>query len=226
MSYWQNLNKRYRMILKCLKDPGRKASWTYKKYHPDCDFEGKRVLNLGCGFTVFKAPNVVNLDMFPNDGVNVVWDLSKTPLPFKDNEFDLIIANHILEHIPGWWDCFKELARIVKVGGLIEVWLPGDGGSTQLGYRDHINVINACSFVGVKGTHRNAANAWEAIDRKENGHVCDLKYAKGCDIVLPCWWWLHILPERVVFFMTDHLRNVVEEIGYFFEKCPPKGATK
>lgn len=226
MKLLRNLINRYKNIRACLKHPGRFNSRTYRKYAPDCTFEGKKVLNLGCGTTTYKAPNVVNLDMFPGEGINVVWDLSKTPLPFEDQTFDLIVANHILEHIPGWWECFKDLARIVKIGGVIEVWIPGDGGSSQLGYRDHINVINFCSFTGVRGTCRNQANSWEINDRLNLGYVRDLAYCKDAQIIIPNWWWLYILPKKTVEFMTFHLRNVVTEVGYFFKRLPPEGEGK
>lgn len=203
----------------CLKHPGKSGSMTYTKYRPGCTFEGKKVLNLGCGNTTYPAPNVVNMDLYEVPGVNVVWDLSKTPLPFEDNTFDFIIANHILEHVPNWWECFKDLARIVKVGGTVEVWGPGRG-DTQLGYRDHINVINHCSFVGIRGTRRNYANAWEQEDRKTHGFVNDLELSEE-RCALANFWWLAILPARLQNWASLYLTNVVTEYGWKFKKLPP-----
>lgn len=42
-------------------------------------------LNLGCGKDI-KA-GYVNLDIVKLDGVYVVWDVNKLPLPFKKEEF-------------------------------------------------------------------------------------------------------------------------------------------
>jgi SAM-dependent methyltransferase len=211
--------EKIRSVHACWKYPGRTTSVTYKKYPKDYTFKGMRVLNLGCGNTTYPAANVVNLDMFPVPGVNVTWDLSKTPLPFKDNEFDLIVANHILEHVRGWWECFKELARIVKVGGTIEVWGPGYGES-QLGYRDHINVINHCSFAGIIGTHRNGANAWEIEDRKNLGEIQNLRITFHYKM-LERRWWLEILPYSLKSWVSDYLPNVVTEVGFKFVKEQP-----
>ena len=205
-----------------MKHPGRVTSITYSKYPKQHAFGGKKVLNLGCGTTTYPHPNVINLDAEAVDGVNLVWDLSKTPLPFEDNTFDFIIANHILEHVPNWWECFKELARIVKVGGTVEIWLPGDGNSSQLGYRDHINTINACSFVGVRGTYRNLANAWESLQRKQLGFVCDLNTVSFLHNMM-AYWWIAIWPQSVQVWMAVHLRNVVNEQGWKFKKLPPEG---
>lgn len=208
--------QKIKSVYACWKNPGRTTSATYKKYPRNYPFPGLRVLNLGCGTTTYPSPNVVNLDMFPVPEVNVTWDLRKMPLPFSDNEFDLIIANHVLEHVVGWWDCFKELARIVKVGGIIEVWGPGYGES-QLGYRDHVNVINHYSFAGIIGTHRNAANAWEIEDRKNLGEIKNLRlmyYNK----ILERRWWLEILPYSLKVWVSDYLPNVVTEVGFKFVK--------
>lgn len=213
---FKGLVNRYKLVKDSIKNPGKGNSSTYTKYPPDFVFTD-RTLNLGCGTTVYKG-NVVNLDIFPGEGIDTVWDLSKTPLPFKDNEFDLIIANHILEHIPNWWECFKELARIVKVGGIIEVWLPGDGTSGQLGYRDHLNVINYCSFAGVRGTFRNYANSWEIEQRKLNGEIDNLSYASAIIFKPVNYWWIHIWPTKFQLWMMTVLRNVTQEQCYKFVK--------
>lgn len=213
---------KYRIIRQCLKHPGRGSSSTYQKYPPGYNFNGKRVLNIGCGLTTYPFPNVTNVDLFPNPGVDLVWDLSKTPLPFPDDTFDLIIANHILEHIPGWWETFKDCARMLKVGGRFEVWLPGDGGSSQLGYRDHINVINECSIYGIRGTYRNQANAWELAEREKLGHVSRLDFMAPTRWCMMHFWWIHIWPQSVMIWMARHLRNTVQEFGWFFTKLPPQ----
>lgn len=215
---FKNMKMRIKQIRNAIKNPGRMPSLTYVKYPKNHDFEGKRVLNLGCGSSTYPAKNVVNLDMYPHDGVNVVHDLSKTPLPFKDNEFDFIIANHILEHVPDWWECFKELARVVKVNGIIEIWLPGDGGTSQLGYRDHINTINHCSFTGIIGTNRNKANAWELEQRKTLGQVKNLAYASPIVYVPINHWWIYIMPNFIQMWIMQHLRNVIMEMEFKFIK--------
>jgi SAM-dependent methyltransferase len=53
-------------------------------------------LNLGCGRT--SLPGFLGLDMTLSAAVDV--QASATELPFKDDSFDLVVASHILEHIP------------------------------------------------------------------------------------------------------------------------------
>jgi len=222
MKIYKNLLQKYRDVRFTLEHPGRGGTITYFKYPKEEGFIGRRVLNLGCGNTVYPSPNVVNIDAFKVPGVNVVHDLNKMPLPFKDNEFDLIIANHILEHLPNWWECFKELARIIKVGGTIEVWIPGDGCSSQLGYRDHVNTLNICSFAGIRGTRRNFANAWEQLELQKLGPIKDV-LNKYQFFKMAHFWWIAILPDIIQMWMANHLRNVVSEQGFVFVKLKPEG---
>lgn len=191
-------------------------SITHVKYPPTYGFEGKRVLNVGCGGSIYAAPNVVNSDLHPGKGVNVICDLSK-PLPFQDNEFDHIIANHVLEHIPSWWNCFTELTRIVKPGGIIEVWVPPVSSDGAFIYRDHINYIGPESFMGIQGCRRpgtnlNATVEISCISPLET--VIMLRHQKRPAVK----WWIWFAPEVVLNWMATYLRNTVSEEGYFFKK--------
>lgn len=217
MNILKRLSSKISRVYDAWKNPGRISSAVYSKYPEQSNFDGKKVLNLGCGFTQYKYPNVVNLDCFDNCSPNVVWDLSKTPLPFKDEEFDMIIANHVLEHVPEWWNCFKDCSRILKTGGRFEIWLPGNGNDSQLGYRDHINFINQCSFAGTAGFYRNQGNAWEsnAYDRDINRLQLVDQFAH-----LEKQWWIEIAPQKVKKFFVKYLRNIVFEIGFVFTKLP------
>lgn len=47
-------------------------------------------------------------------------------LPFKDNEFDFILCNHVLEHIPDDTKAMQELYRILQPGGTAILQIPQD----------------------------------------------------------------------------------------------------
>ena len=47
-------------------------------------------------------------------------------LPFKDNSFDFIICNHVLEHIPDDTKAMQELYRVMKPGGMGVFQIPQD----------------------------------------------------------------------------------------------------
>ena len=83
----------------------------------------KKVLDIGCGN--HKIPGSIGLDSSKVEGVDVVHDLEKFPYPFKDNSFDVIHANQVLEHLePPLDKILKELCRICKPKGRIKIIVP------------------------------------------------------------------------------------------------------
>ncbi len=54
-----------------------------------------------------------------------------TGLPFADNEFDVILCNHVLEHIPDDRKAMRELHRIMKPGGYGIFQIPLDASRRQ-----------------------------------------------------------------------------------------------
>lgn len=47
-------------------------------------------------------------------------------LPFKNNEYDVIFCNHVLEHIPNDTKAMQELYRVLKPGGMGIFQIPQD----------------------------------------------------------------------------------------------------
>ena len=78
-------------------------------------------LNLGCGTDI--RPGWINLDIAPLEGVDIVHDINKLPLPFKSDSFEYILCKDILEHVD-YAPLMKELHRILKKGGIIEIEVP------------------------------------------------------------------------------------------------------
>lgn len=81
-----------------------------------------KILDIGCGEN--KTPGSIGLDMYHLNGVDVIWDLEKTPLPFKDKCFDIIVANHVLEHIENFIALMEDIHRILKTNGLLKIRVP------------------------------------------------------------------------------------------------------
>lgn len=206
-----------RLMGKDFKRQRRFPSQVYYKYPKSSNFGGRSVLNLGCGGCTYPAPNVTNLDAFQGSGVNVVHDLAKMPLPFRDNSFDFIIANHVMEHIPNWFECFKEMARVLKPGGKIEIWVPPVSSDSAFTYRDHINWIGVESFYGVGQMHRPGTNLTAKVELDKMGQVSRLFIDRMSHRLIITWWTM-LAPEWLANWMAEHLRNVVSEDGYTFIK--------
>jgi len=65
--------------------------------------------------------NYVSVDIEPNLAM-IQMDI--TNIQFEDNEFDVIICNHVLEHIPNDRKAISELFRVLKKGGFAILQVP------------------------------------------------------------------------------------------------------
>lgn len=224
MSYLKDLLHNYRYYKKIRekypyidKNEGRLSSDPQYKYPLSSTFNGQNVLNLGCGRSIYTSPNVVNLDCVAAPGINVVWDLGKTPLPLPSNHFDFILANHVLEHVPNWFECFKELCRVLKPGGKLEIWIPPVSSDSAFTYRDHINRIGDLSFGGIDFFRAPGTNLSAEEDFKNLGEASKIRIVEK-KIRTIVKWWVLFAPQSLQEWMTNHLRNIVSEVGYIFIK--------
>jgi SAM-dependent methyltransferase len=81
-----------------------------------------RKLNLGCG--AFTKEGYVNVDHWADYNVDVRHDLEVFPYPFESGSFDLIEADHVLEHLRDPFSVFKECHRLLAPGGILKVRVP------------------------------------------------------------------------------------------------------
>jgi SAM-dependent methyltransferase len=79
-------------------------------------------LNLGCG--QFRKEGYINLDISPLSKADIIHNLEIFPYPFDEDTFDLIEADHLLEHLTNPFGVMSELHRIAKPGGIIHIRVP------------------------------------------------------------------------------------------------------
>ena len=89
--------------------------WYKHKKVPETIFHGKRVLDIGCGRK--KITGAIGLDLVALPGVDIVADLNRR-LPIKDNEFDVVHADQVMEHVEDLIGLVYEVHRILKPGGI------------------------------------------------------------------------------------------------------------
>lgn len=207
--------KRFKTFPAGIQATGRWPSETYMKYPPASTFNGLKVLNFGCGKSVYTASNVVNADVVPGNSIKVINP--KKPLTQLGTDFDLIIANHVLEHVPNWFEAFKQMASMLKPGGILEVWIPPISSDSAFSYRDHINRIGLLSFSGCASMPNAGHNALAAVEFKELGDVANLEVIKVAKRPIVKWWTMLAWPSLLE-WMTSYLRNVVSEEQFVFRK--------
>lgn len=103
-----------------------------------------KILDVGCG--VNKTEGAIGLDNNPRTAADVIHDLGTTPYPFEDSEFDQIVSNHVVEHVPDIMAFIGELHRITKNGGRIKLITPHYTNPDWPNDPTHRNHINSYTF--------------------------------------------------------------------------------
>jgi SAM-dependent methyltransferase len=89
----------------------------------------KKVLHFApeqCFYKRFKSQ--ANIDYTTTDLLSPLADIKADicNLPFEDNSFDIILCNHVLEHIPDDTKAMIELYRVLKNDGMAILQIPQD----------------------------------------------------------------------------------------------------
>ena len=143
-------------------------------------------LDIGCGGNKI-APDFVGIDMYKMKGVDVVCNVGKDKLPYKDNSVDEIHCSHFLEHLTnmgGKWErthFFNECYRVMKKGVKLSIIIPHWCSERYYGDPTHCEPFSEMGFyylskdwrVGKDGQPGNAPHA----DKKWNKHGYDCDFA-------------------------------------------------
>jgi len=118
-------------------------------------------LLLGCGSTRDKRifpfkkkgwTELVTCDYNDYHKPDVLWDLNKTPWPWRDDTFDEVHAYEVFEHLGqqgdyhAFFEQFTEVWRILKPGGLFCATVPALDSKWLWGDPSHTRVITAQSL--------------------------------------------------------------------------------
>jgi len=113
----------------CLALERHRLLWLYLQERTNFLKEPKRVLHIApeyCFLNRFKTFR--NLDYTTGDLVSPLADVhfDVTDIPFPDNQYDLVICNHVLEHVERDDLAMSEILRILKPGGRAILQVPQD----------------------------------------------------------------------------------------------------
>ncbi|MFV9551956.1 class I SAM-dependent methyltransferase [Algibacter sp. PT7-4] len=103
--------------------------WLYLKNETRFFSAPKKVLHFApeqCFLNRFKK--LKHLNYTTTDLLSPIADVKADicNLPFKDNSYDIILCNHVLEHIPDDTKAMQELYRVMKPGGYGIFQIPQD----------------------------------------------------------------------------------------------------
>ncbi len=103
--------------------------WLYLQNETDFFSTPKKVLHFAPEQAFYKRfRKLKHLDYVTTDLNSPLADVKADicNLPFDDNEFDIILCNHVLEHIPDDTKAMTELYRVMNVGGMGVFQIPQD----------------------------------------------------------------------------------------------------
>ncbi|TPV35695.1 class I SAM-dependent methyltransferase [Paucihalobacter ruber] len=103
--------------------------WLYLKNETDFFTAEKKVLHFAPEQAFYKRfRKMKNLDYVTTDLNSPLADVKADicNLPFNDNSFDVILCNHVLEHIPDDTKAMQELFRVLKPEGYGIFQIPQD----------------------------------------------------------------------------------------------------
>jgi SAM-dependent methyltransferase len=101
--------------------------WLYLKNDTSFFTDNLKVLHFAPEQAFYKRfRKLKNLEYITTDLNSPIADVKADicDLPFKNDEFDFIICNHVLEHIPDDTKAMQELYRILKPGGTAILQVP------------------------------------------------------------------------------------------------------
>tara|TARA_B100001245_G_C22825733_1_gene397231 strand:+ start:465 stop:1079 length:615 start_codon:yes stop_codon:yes gene_type:complete len=77
-----------------------------------------KILDVGCGYTANKNATIIadTLDLSSFYKEKKFIKINGKKLPFKDKEFDFVIASHVIEHVEDFEFFIRELERISSKG--------------------------------------------------------------------------------------------------------------
>lgn len=80
--------------------------------------------NLGCGDAHREGDDWCNLDIEKSVEPDVVSDLDELPWPFRSGQLELIVAEHVFEHLEDPVQALEETARVLEPGGTFVLVFP------------------------------------------------------------------------------------------------------
>lgn len=117
-----------------------------------------KILDLGCGDHKLAYKNkfpgydfngeVIGLDLENGDQVDVIWNLEKGKMPFKEGSFDIVYTHHVLEHLENESiiNVLRDVHRILKKGGHFLICVPHIAYLDSLGSLNHKKLFSNSSL--------------------------------------------------------------------------------
>ena len=102
-------------------------------------------LNFGCGKEIWEGFD--NVDIQKDKRLTQSFDFNKFPYPIKDNVYDYVWAQCILEHLEEPDKALKELWRVCKPNAIIEIIVPYYNNKSAVSDMQHKHFFSDATFI-------------------------------------------------------------------------------
>jgi len=151
----------------------------------------------------FSKAKYVGFDFYPGKNVDVVGDAHKLSSYFGENEkFDIIYSSACFEHFAMPWVVATEIAKLLKVGGIVFV-------ETHFSYQSHERPWHFFQFsdMALRTLFSNALG-FECIESGMSNPIVG-RFSSLAD------GYLRYRPIPGLFCHTEYLGRKVRDVGYF-----------
>jgi ubiquinone/menaquinone biosynthesis C-methylase UbiE len=132
--------------------------------------------------------------------------LGEEPLPFPDKSFDIVVCNHVLEHIFETENALRELSRVTAPGGIILLGVPNMGNwySRIMFLFGYVPLGLDCGTESV--TYGKGLGKKSAKDFPPSGHIRGFtaialrELCEHCGLEVLSWWNQGIEPLSKVLY--------------------------
>jgi SAM-dependent methyltransferase len=129
LPYGYNMVRENALCPRCLSLERHRLLWLYLKNRTGFFSEKLKVLHVApeqCFHKLFR--NMGNLTYITADLESPLADvkLDIQEMPFGADEFDVVICNHVLEHVPDDKKAMREIYRVLKKGGFALLQVPAN----------------------------------------------------------------------------------------------------
>jgi SAM-dependent methyltransferase len=84
---------------------------------------------------------------YPGQPEDITWDVGKfETLPYRDQQFDLVLASNVLEHVPDWQPAFEKVLAVTRRRALVAI--PKDRSFDWS--EDHLHLFTATEAAWIR----------------------------------------------------------------------------
>ena len=120
-------------------------------------------LNFGCGHDIRDDMDNIDIEKRNEEKIIKTFDFNLLPYPIKDNTYDYIMANQVIEHLYEPKKVIMELWRITKPNGIIHIEVPHYSNKSSYTDFEHKTHFSDTTFLklGKKFWEENNFKGWE-----------------------------------------------------------------